>query len=327
MSRIRLARKRDFRTGVAAILAVLMLLNVSACANGNSERNSPKYVISGGGTSGVYYNYGSNLASELSRNLPEDFVVAESEGSIDNLFRIGSGQALLGFAQSDAAANATLGDGTFGQRIPVRAIARLYDEYVHLVVRADSDINDVRDLRGRVVSLGARNSGVNLVSMRVMSAVGLTPGSLENKELGPDAAIEALRTGQIEAIFWVGGVPTPGLEKLSKEVQLRLVPIEAEVVEKLNANYGGVYRISEFPIGSYGWDTPTMTMSVPNYLVVSEDAPAPLVREITEQLFASRAALAQQVPTAALLDRRQAIFTDPIELHPGAAEYYTAAKH
>lgn len=253
-------------------------------------------------------------------------MVTESAGSIDNLYRIGSGQALLGFAQSDAAANALLGDGTFGQRIPVRAIARLYDEYVHLVVRADSDIYDIRDLRGKVVSLGAKNSGVNLVSMRVMSEVGITSSSLENKELAPDAAIEALRAGQIEAIFWVGGVPTPGLEQLSKEIPIRLVPIEAEIVEKLNSNYGGVYRISEFPIGSYGWDTPTMTMSVPNYLVVSEDAPTQLVRDITEQLFDSRAELARQVPTAALLDRRQAIFTDPIKLHPGAAEYYTAEK-
>lgn len=327
MSRASRVRIRVFRAAAATILAALMTLNVSACGGNSSDRSAPAYVISGGGTSGVYYNYGSNLATELSQHLSEDFVVAESEGSIDNLYRIGSGQALLGFAQSDAAANALIGDGTFGQRIPVRAIARLYDEYVHLVVRADSDIQDVRDLRGKVVSLGAKNSGVNLVSMRVMSAVGITAGSLENKELGPDAAIEALRTGEIEAIFWVGGVPTPGLEKLSKEVPIRLVPIEAEIVEKLNANYGGVYRISEFPIGSYGWDTPTMTMSVPNYLVVSEDAPVQLVRDITEQLFASRAELARQVPTAALLDRRQAIFTDPIKLHPGAAEYYTAAKH
>lgn len=327
MKRIWRVRMRAVRAFAAAIFAALLVLSVSACDSESVDRSVPEYVISGGGTSGVYYNYGSNLASEFSRNLPENFVVTQSEGSIDNLYRIGSGQALLGFAQSDAAANAVLGDGTFGQRIPVRAIARLYDEYVHLVVRADSDIHDVRDLRGRVVSLGAKNSGVNLVSTRVMSVVGVSPDSLENKELAPDAAIEALRAGQIEAIFWVGGVPTPGLEKLSQEVPIRLVPIEAEVVEKLNASYAGVYRISEFPIGSYGWDTPTMTMSVPNYLVVSEDAPVQLVRDITEQLFVSRAELARQVPTAALLDRRQAIFTDPIQLHPGAAEYYAAAKH
>ncbi len=320
-------KKRLARARIAVLLALGILLTASACDSGQGDQGASEYIIAGGGTTGVYYNYGSHLAEALSDGLSENFVVSESEGSVDNLFRIGSGRALIGFAQSDAAANAATGSGTFGQRIPVRAIARLYDEYVHLVVLEDSDITDISDLRGRVVSLGARNSGVNLVSMRVMDAVGLTPESLVNLELGPDAAIEALRNGEIEAIFWVGGVPTPGLDKLSRETPIRLVPINAEIVEQLNANYDGVYRISEFPIGAYGWDTPTMTMSVPNYLVVSEDAPDQLVRAITEQLFASRSALAQQVPTAALLDRRQAIFTDPIALHPGAAEYYTATKH
>uniref|UniRef100_UPI003A8B18D5 TAXI family TRAP transporter solute-binding subunit n=1 Tax=Leucobacter sp. BZR 635 TaxID=3378705 RepID=UPI003A8B18D5 len=68
------------------------------------------------------------------------------------------------------------------------------------------------------------------------------------------------------------------------------------------------------------------TMTVPNYLVSSTDAPQPLVREITTTLFGTRTDTARTVPAAALLDRRQAIFTSPLPLHPGAAEYYVSSR-
>ena len=318
--------KRILRPVAGAVLATAVMLGLGACDPTPESSPAEPIVIAGGGTTGVYYQYGKHLAEVLSHDLDEQFIVAETAGSIDNLLRIGAGEAMLGFAQSDAAASAVEGSGTFERVVPLRAIARLYDEYVHVVVRRDSDIEDLTDLVGRKVSLGAKNSGVNLVAMRVLEAARVDAGAVSNAGLGPDASIEALRSGQIDAFFWVGGVPTPGLEKLSADTPIRLLPIEAETVEQLNREHSGAYRVSEFPLGSYGWETPTVTMTVPNYLVVAENAPTGLVRSVTEALFASRTELAQQVPAAALLDRRQAIFTDPIELHPGAADYYVDTK-
>lgn len=315
------------RAVAASILGAAMLLSFSACDSSPNKTDSRQYVIAGGGTTGVYYNYGKHLAEILSRDLDGNFTVVETAGSVDNLLRIGEGQALIGFAQSDAAANALTGEGIFGESVPIRAVAKLYDEYVHVVVREDSDIEDLADLAGRPVSLGAKNSGVNLVAMRVLEASGVDAMSVSDLELGPDASIEALRAGQIDAFFWVGGVPTPGLEQLSSGTPVRLLSIGVGVVEQLNSEYSGAYRISEFPLGSYGWDVPTMTMTVPNYLVVAKGASPDLVHDIVAKLFESRSELAQKVPAAALLDRRQAIFTDPIELHRGAADYYISTKH
>ena len=314
------------RRALAAILACASLLALSACEARPGAGSGAHYVIAGGGTTGVYYGYGKQLAAILTDSLEAEFSVAETDGSVDNLQRIGTGAALMGFAQSDAAAEAIRGTGAFGEPLPIRAIARLYDEYVHVVVRADSEIESLADLEGRTVSLGAKGSGVNLVSTRVMEAAGVPPERVDNPELGLDASIEALRGAEIEAFFWVGGVPTPGLQQLATGTPIRLLPIESGTVERLNSDYGGVYRISEFPLGSYGWETPTVTMTVPNYLVVGRGASPRLIREAVETLFDSRSELAQHVPAAALLDRRQAIFTDPIELHPGAVDYYVVTK-
>src|SRR5690606_33968989 len=90
--------------------------------------------------------------------------------------------------------------------------------------------------------------------------------------------------------------------------------------------HAGVYRSTEFPFGTYGSDEPTIAMTVPNYLVTAEDVPDALVRDVLAELFAARPEIVRHVPAAALLDRRLAIFTDPVPLHPGAEDYYRQSR-
>lgn len=310
------------RRTAAILIALLSLGALAACAPETPNTSAPSLQIAGGGKTGVYYSYGAALAAALTHNLDEAVDVAETEGSVDNLLRVARGEALLGFAQSDAAVDALVGAGRFDRPLPIRATARLYDEYVHVVVRADSDIQRVEDLSGRRFSLGAANSGVTVVATRVLAAVGIGIGEVRNPQLGVDASIAALERGEIEGFFWVGGVPTPGIEQLAAQTPVRLLPIEADVVDKVNTVHSGVYRQADFPGGAYGHEQPTTAMTVPNFLVTSADAPEELIHDAMQTLFAARRAMSLTVPSAALLDVRQAIFTDPVELHPGAARFY-----
>jgi TRAP transporter TAXI family solute receptor len=145
---------------------------------------------------------------------------------------------------------------------------------------------------------------------------------VRNPQLDLRDSIDAMEQGSIDGFFWVGGLPTPGIESLSGALPLRLLPIEQEWVSTVNARYSDVYRPSDFPAGVYGVEGSVPTMAVPNYLIVAADTPDAVVRDVLEVLFAARSRVAQEVPAAALLNRRQAIFTEPVDLHPGAEEYY-----
>ena len=313
------------RRTLAALSVVAVLVGAAACSPQRPEWTHHPVHIAGGSATGVYYDYGEQMARVLSRDLDADVEFQETNGSVDNLRRIATGDAQLGFAQSDAVADAVAGVGDFDQALPIRAVARLYDEYVHVVVRADSGIRSLSDLAGRTISLGARDSGVSVVSRRVLAASDVAASGISDLALGIDASIAALTDGRIDGFFWVGGLPTPGIETLADRVPIRLLSIDAEVVEKADAVHAGVYRSAEFPIGAYGSNEPTVAMTVPNYLVTSADVPDELIRDVLSTLFAQRTEIAMTVPAAALLDRRLAIFTDPIELHPGAEQYYSAA--
>lgn len=309
---------------VVGVVAVALLV-LSGCSN-DRVADEPPLVIAGGGVTGVYFNYGQNLAQQLSQRLDADFVVVETAGSVDNLLRIGAGEAVIGFAQSDAAADAVAGAGAFSESVPVRAVARLYDEFVHVVVRADSDIEDIADFEGRRVSLGATNSGVAVVAKRLLDAAGVALSSVDDAALGLDASIEALQESEIDGFFWVGGLPTPGIVQLGSEQPIRLLSIGADRVDLINSRHAGIYRVAEFPVRAYGLGQPVSTMTVPNFLVAGEAVSAELVHDILGVLFDSRLEIAQSVPAAALLDRREAIFTDPVDLHPGAVEYFRTAR-
>jgi TRAP transporter TAXI family solute receptor len=319
-------RVRPARSGAVRLLALLLCLlsavGLAACAPADRSWADKPQVIAGGGATGVYYAYGQRFAQVLSTHLGARFTAQRTNGSVDNLERIGDGTAVLGFAQGDAVADAVAGTGAFPEPIPIVAVARLYDEYVHIVVREGSEVRDLRDLAGRAVSLGARGSGVDLVARRVLGAADVDAASIRNPELGLEASIGALRRGEIDGFFWVGGLPTPGIATLAADTPIRLLSIPPAVVDAVNAAHAGAYRQADFPIGAYGTGTSTVTMTVPNYLVTRADAPEGLVHDATAVLFDERATIARDAPAAALLDRRQAIFTDPIALHTGAVRYY-----
>ncbi|MFF1541092.1 TAXI family TRAP transporter solute-binding subunit [Microbacterium sp. NPDC058269] len=314
--------KAAVRRLVAGAIALTLLGGLTACSPRASEWTDAEYAIASGGSTGVYYDYGSHLAAELSDSLDIRMVAQETAGSVDNLLRVSSGEALIGFAQGDAAADAVSGAGAFDEPLEVQALARLYDEYVQVVVRGDSEIDDIGDLAGRTISLGAENSGVNVIAARVLDAAGVDLGSVRNPQLDLSESIGAMERGEIDGFFWVGGLPTPGVAELSERSPVRLLPIRQEWVNEVNERYSYAYRPADVPAGTYGLVDSAPTMAVPNYLVTAASTPDAVVRDILSGLFDARLRIAGEVPTAALLDRRSAIFTGPVPLHPGAVDYY-----
>lgn len=308
--------------GMAAGMAGLL---AAACAGDDVGQYDDHLVISGGGMAGIYYSYGGELAAVLSERLGVSAEVIETGGSIDNLHQLRDGTSELAFSAADAAGDAVAGRAPFTAPIDVQAVARVYDDFVHLVVLADSDITRIEDLRGRRVSLGAEGSGTELIARRLLRAADIDPDEVENVAMGIDESVTALRIGTVEAFFWSGGLSTPGVTDLADEVPIRLVDLW-DLVEPVRREYGGGYRHGVVPQGTYGLRSDVRTMAVPNYLLVDASADADLVHDVTRVLFEERARIAREVPAAALLDRSRAIYTASVELHPGALRYYREAK-
>ncbi|MEV4738199.1 MULTISPECIES: TAXI family TRAP transporter solute-binding subunit [unclassified Microbacterium] len=319
-------RLRTTRRLVAAALVLVTAALATGCGGRSDGWGAEPSSIAGGGPDGVYFAYGTRLAEELSARFDLDVSAEQTAGSVDNLLRVASGESLLGFAQGDAAADAVAGVGAFAEPLPVQAVARLYDEYLHVVVREDSDIDELADLTGRTVSLGAENSGVNVIASRVLDAADVDVASIDDPQLGLGDSIRALEDSTIDGFFWVGGIPTPGIAELARTTPVRLLPIEQAWVADVNERYSHAYRQADLPVGLYGIAESEPTLAVPNYLVTAADTPDGVVRDVLDALFGARTSIAHDVPVAAFLDRTQAIFTGPVPLHPGAVAYFRSQR-
>lgn len=97
-----------------------------------------------------------------------DFDLVHSAGTPDTLLRLNEGSSLqFALLQADAA-EAYLGAATRGNAeagrlfAPVRALAALHDEEIHLIVRSDSPLNFVHDIAAARINLGPSLGGTAL---------------------------------------------------------------------------------------------------------------------------------------------------------------------
>jgi TRAP-type uncharacterized transport system substrate-binding protein len=97
----------------------------------------------------------------------------------------------------------------------------------------------------------------------------------------------------------------------------------AALARPLRERYGGVYEDASIPAGTYPGVAAVPTISVPNYIVVSEKMNGALAHDLTELLFKYGDELVAAHPESRNLDpaRAQQMIA-PIRLHPGAQQYY-----
>lgn len=300
--------------GLGAALGAATVLG--ACAG---EPGGMRAVLATGGPQGVYHRLGAAMIDVWRAELGADTREVASEGSVDNVGLVSAGRADVGFCAVDVAADAAARDPS------LRALARVHDDAIHVVVPASSAVTRLADLRGRRVSIGAPNSGVIVIAPRLLAAAGLDARrDLAASPLGLGDSIAALRAGAIDAFLWSGGLPTTGIDALAAAVPIRLLDL-AEQVDAVRRAFP-VYDDTTVPAGTYGLSDPVTTLSVRNVLLVPAAMPPTTAQALTRVLLDRADALAAADAAGRSVDPRTAIGTVPVVLHDGAAAAYRAAK-
>lgn len=325
----RISRRRTFQAVTAGFVALGLLLWWLLPLG--EEPPSGTITFSTGTQRGVYQEYGERLRSEFSRDMPGlEVKLLHSAGSQENVQRVATGKADFTIAAADAVETYKLQHRTGAGKL--RGVARLYDDYVQLIVPRDSDIKSLSDLKHKRVAVGLPDSGVRLITNRLLRAAGIDPvKDIEPVPDGIDTGPEALKHGQIDAFFWSGGLPTNGLVTLTRSFDFRFIPIDGDLVTKLHAkgDQARYYRGANMPESAYptvqqGVTVPTIAVS--NLLMTRQDLDPRLTEWITRIVIKSRDDIGAHVHSAQLVDVRTAIYTDPLTLHEGARRYYRSMK-
>ncbi|WP_432143968.1 TAXI family TRAP transporter solute-binding subunit [Streptomyces sp. bgisy084] len=327
------ALPRTGRRAVQAAIAALVVLGPVLwwlMSTGAAPAPGGRVTLATGVPTGVYARYGELLKQDLARDLPEvDLRLARSEGSIDNLRQLVAGRAEYSIATADAVATYKIRGEPGADRL--RACARLYDDYVQLVVPKGSPVRSTKDLRRLRVGVGTDGSGVQLITRRLLEAAGLDFATdIKPVRVGIDRMPQLLEQHKLDAFFWSGGLPTTAVQQLAQRFPVRLVPL-GDLSEALHrqGERTRYYRAAVMPADAYPraqGGQAVKTIAVANLLVTTDRQDAALTEGITRTVIDSRDWIGRQVHAAQKVDLRTAVFTDPLELHTGARRYYVSQK-
>ncbi|HYG59319.1 MAG TPA: TAXI family TRAP transporter solute-binding subunit, partial [Symbiobacteriaceae bacterium] len=257
-------------------------------------------------------------------NIPGLNVTAQStNASVANIRQLGKKEVDLALIQNDTADYGRNGKEAFAEQnekyTNYMAIAALYPEVVQIVVRADSNIQTIADLKGKKIVVGAAASGTELAARQILSAYGMSYKDKKDVEplfLSFAEGATAFKDKQADALVIVSGVPNSSLADVQTATDIRLLPIEAD---KLKKDYPFYVSYTAKANTYKGMSKDTTVVALLAVLVVRDEMHTDLVYEMTKALFEKAGDIGHA--KAKEFDVKKAGDGVTIPFHPGAAKY------
>ena len=269
------------------------------------------FTLGAGPVGGGYYAAASAICATIHGLHPGQLRCSPdpSPGSVYNATALQAGDLDFAIVQSDTQLFAVEGTGPFagsGPDTALRSVLSLFPEPLTLLVREDSGIAGLDDLRGRSVNTGLRNSGTRTTVEALLDHLGLAAADFSDlRGLTTAAAVEELCAGRLDAMFVVVGHPNQIVGHAVTDCGATFLPVAGrEVRDFLAANpqfEAGVIPARVYP----GLRRDVPTFQVTATLMTRADMPPDVVLTVA-------AAIVENLPD---LNRRARVI--PAERSPG----------
>jgi uncharacterized protein len=294
-----------------------------------------KPVIIATATAGtVYHPVGNAICRILNltdtENPAKVCLAIESGGALENIEKIGSDEVAFGLTQSDLVYGAFRGQGPFGALGPnleLRTVIALHRASFTVIARAESDIRDFADLRGRSVGIGRSSAGYTFTRDVVLGFYGWTISDFDRTlELGPTEQDETLCENRVDAIIFEAAHPDGLTQEATIGCPARLVPVAGPPIDRLLAAHP-YYVASVIPGGMYdGNPADTPTFGTQAVLVTAAGQPDDVVYAMTRAVLENLADFRRLHPALRMLERKDMVPSEAVmPIHPGALRYYREA--
>ncbi|MCF8104797.1 MAG: TAXI family TRAP transporter solute-binding subunit [Desulfohalobiaceae bacterium] len=316
---------------IAAVLGLFLLLG-AAPAEVQAEEDTQFVTIGTGGVTGVYYPTGGAICRLVNKGRKDHGIrcsVESTGGSVYNLNTIAAGELDMGVCQSDWQYHAYHGTSKFEgkQNKDLRAVFSVHPEPFTVVARADTDISNFEDLKGKKVNIGNPGSGQRGTMEVLMEAYGWTKDDFRlASELKSAEQSQALCDNKIDAFVFTVGHPSGSIQEATTTCDSRLVNVKGPVVEELVEKYP-YYRTATIPGGMYrGNPDDVQTFGVGATFVSSTDVPEEVIYQVVKAVFENFESFKKLHPAFEVLKKEEMV-KDGLSapLHKGAEKYYKEA--
>lgn len=314
---------------IVSLVAILVACGSDKASSTSNVQDSAaveSVVITTAGTGGTFYAVGAAFTQIINNHSDVMAVTNQtSGGSVENIRLLDNNEVEFAFVGGDTASGAVSGTGEFEGEEPIESLRGMFSMYTQplsFVVPADSDIESLKDLKGKKVSVGAPGSGSEVKNRFILETVGLDYESgISADYLSFTEAADAMKDGHVDAILVWAGVPAAAVQDLGAVKDIKLVNITDEEVKAINDAQEAIFG-AVIPAGTYeGIDEDIQTLAINTQIVTTEDVSEDLVYDFVKHVFdniddvyASHNTMKEMTLESAPLKT--------IELHPGAKKYF-----
>lgn len=278
------------------------------------------------GTASTFYPISATVCQLWNDNIEGMRATATpSGGGIDNLNQAYDGEAQIGIANANLVYQAQEGLASFEgfANENLRIFAGLYLNPNQVVVTKDSGINSLEELIGKHISIGTAGSTTVDEAAIHLEILGSSLDDIKAEYMDTSAAADAISNKQLDGVWIMAGTPNAAVTQIMTTTDSKILPITAETVEALKAEYPW-YAQSVIPAGTYaGQDEDVPTSAVKLTLFITADVDEETVYQMTkvfwenwDMLTETHAALKKADPKEACND------VAGVPIHEGAARYY-----
>ena len=269
----------------------------------------------------------TGLFDVLNRSLSAvDVTLVEQPGMMSTLRAIDSGEIDFGLAFNLLAFHAVKTDQLLGHRSErITALSVAYATPAQILVRSDSGVKSITDLKGKRVSLGIMESGERFCSQILLSHLGLDESDLSDQITDFAPSLQSVLDGRLDAYITWRGLPTPDVAEAFSTGMLRLIPLNLDSLPGLRLKHPFLVPWTIPPRVYPHQDSPISTVSGRILLLVSKSLAPDVVEEVLGAIAAKMPDLIARHPAAADISIKNRPTLDDglsIDLHPGAERFF-----
>ena len=199
---------------------------------------------------GVVYVLGAGFATVSNKYLPEaNYVHEATTGTMEMVRRLRQKEAqkrpaFALFATPDAP-RAFKGEGEYGGKAftALRAVAYVNSSDIYFVVPANSPIKSYADVKGKRIGVGSAGSTISNSAFFFFEQYGIKRTDFKVALYNYKEVVEGIQNGSLDGGFLGGSYPMPSYTELSLQHDVRIVPVDEKILQKVTSAHPYYYRM------------------------------------------------------------------------------------
>ena len=274
---------------------------------------------------GVWVPLGGQLKDLWEKAIPGTSIQSLPGAGIANVRGIEEGKTDIGFGNSISTVDAVAGKPPFNKpHANVCNVATLYPQYFQVVVRADSGVNSVKDLKGKAIAAQPRGNTAEEITRHVLQVNGLSYSDVKMSFVSYTDAVAQVQDGHAVAFTLGTTIPSGAVMDLASARDVKLLDLSEQIDAIRKVNPG--YTLVTVPKGTYPkQDKDVKVFGYATHIVASCKLPE-------ETVYAMTKTMAQNIAQMSLVNKAIAGLTPKgmaedigVPFHPGAAKFYKEA--